>query len=427
MAQPVNQMQRGRSEEEVLERAINVIDPILAKSLKREQKQRRSRKLLIGGLVMTTLAIAVVMGSLLSQPYPDAGNAANSGVVGANANPTSAPTDPLAAIEQAETLSQQGWSIWKKGDWRAAEMKFSQAVELDKKSPSAWNGLGWSRLNGGRYNLAIEAFDHCIKLGPKHPGALNGMGQSHLMLREYKKAEIYLTKAAPNAPAAWWGLTRVYLLQEKFDQAKPWAKKLVDEQPNASHAKQMLQAAEAGKLDDELRRLIEPPAPLGADQAAAQALSARGWRYFNQGKHRAAEAAFRQVLEKDPDHTPALNGLGFALLNNGRIKDAKPFFDRCLEQEPEHVGAMNGLARCFKESGEIDQALAVWEKMDQLVSKSNPQMRVHAGTHGLAFTHMDRKDYAKALPYLEALHEAQSDDPRIKAALETAKRELGEN
>ena len=98
---------------------------------------------------------------------------------------------------------------------------------------------------------------------PKHPAALNGLGQLALAQRKYKEAEKYLLKAAPQAPAAWFGLARLFLLEGKFDDAKKWAKKVVDTGQADDIAKEMLKAAEARKLDDELRQKIEPPAAEG--------------------------------------------------------------------------------------------------------------------------------------------------------------------
>lgn len=75
---------------------------------------------------------------------------------------------------------------------------------------------------------------------------------------ELKQAERYLKKAAPRAPAAWWGLTKVYLLTGKFKQAETWAEKVAAGSPNEPLAKQMLQDAQAGKLSDGLRQMIQP-------------------------------------------------------------------------------------------------------------------------------------------------------------------------
>ena len=64
---------------------------------------------------------------------------------------------------------------------------------------------------------------------------------------------------APQAPAAWYGLARLYLLQGNFDQAAEFAGKLVDSGQADEVAKKMLTAARSRQLSDALRVIIEPP------------------------------------------------------------------------------------------------------------------------------------------------------------------------
>jgi hypothetical protein len=65
--------------------------------------------------------------------------------------------------------------------------------------------------------------------------------------------------SASQAPAAWSGLARLYLIQGKFEQAEEWARKLVVSGQGGEGARAMLQAAKERKLSDGLRVRIEPP------------------------------------------------------------------------------------------------------------------------------------------------------------------------
>jgi tetratricopeptide (TPR) repeat protein len=138
-------------------------------------------------------------------------------------------------------------------------------------------GLGWVASTQATANR--QGVQEIIAIEPKHPAALNGLGQSAFLRGDYKNAEKYLLKAAPQAPAAWWGLAKTYLLQGEFDKAKKWAKKIVDSGDADESAQQMLKAAEAKKLDDELRQTIEPAgaakAEGDADKEAAKDVSTR--------------------------------------------------------------------------------------------------------------------------------------------------------
>ena len=170
------------------------------------------------------------------------------------------PTKPTREqIQQAEQLTAEGWQLWQKQKMLPAAEKFEIAVKLDPGAENAWNGLGWARFNSGQAESAITAFEECIKLNPKHPAALNGLGQVLLSFQEYKDAEKYLKRAARyNASAAWWGLAQLYLIQGDYKKAQPWAAKIVKQTPDDETAQQMLDAAKAGELPDDLRAMIEP-------------------------------------------------------------------------------------------------------------------------------------------------------------------------
>lgn len=313
-------------------------------------------------------------------------------------------------IERGEELSQQAWALWQERKLDEASEKFEAAVQLDPTNANSWNGLGWAQFNSGDAKAAIVAFEKCVTLEPKHPAGLNGLGQAYLSQREYAKAEKFLLKAAPNAPAAWYGLSRLYVLTGKFDKAKTWTEKALAAEPNDELLKKILAAAEQGELSDSLRKQIEPAKVSETDEPAAK-LAMEGWKHFNSGKARSAERSFRQALAKDPENLSAMNGLGFLLLNSGKSAEAKSLFENCLEKQPDAAGPMNGLARCLKAEGKVDQAIQLWEKM----VKQNPG--VNAGTVGLATTFVERKEYDKALPYLEALVQAQPQNAEFKQQL----------
>ena len=122
----------------------------------------------------------------------------------------------LGDVERAASLSSDGWELWKVREYHQAAAKFEQAVKVDPESTNAWNGLGWSRFNGGESLAAEEAFKACLELEEAHSAGQNGLGQVYLLQRRYEKAETHLLKAAElQASAAWYGLTRLYLLEGK--------------------------------------------------------------------------------------------------------------------------------------------------------------------------------------------------------------------
>ena len=213
--------------------------------------------------------------------------------------------------DDAGRLAQEGWNLWQHQQINEAAGKFEQAVKLDPKNVAAWNGLGWASFSSGNQQESERAFRKVIALEPNHPAALNGLGQLSLNQRQYKDAEKYLLKAAPQASAAWYGLAKVYLLTGKYDDAAKWAEKII----NSGHAdpdiRKLLAAAKKHDLPVELRRMIEP------DPNAIQVM--RGWQLMNQGRSAEAKALFTAILAKTPKDANALNGMGWCLLNSGEI------------------------------------------------------------------------------------------------------------
>jgi pentatricopeptide repeat protein len=387
-------------EEALLDKVMLDADERLMASLQRDElRRRRKRRWTLGGIAMTLTMAAIVVGVLMSGPGA------------ATRNATTQPT--LDESKKAAVLSSEGWQLWNKHQLAAAEDKFEAAVKLDPGLTSAWNGLGWSRMNLGDSPGAEGAFNKCVSIDDGYPAARNGLGYLFFERRDYPAAEKHWLKVADQAPASWYGLAKMYLLQGKWDQAAKWASKVTADQPDDKLAKQMLAAAEARKLDDPLRRLIEPAPPTASSKETTQ-----GWSLFNRGLLDRAAVEFRKALEKNPNDIAAHNGLGFCLLNGGNWQEAKKQFEICLKAQPNHAGAMNGLARCLKAEGKVDDAIALWEKM----VKDNPGP--NAGTAGLAWTYLERGDYGKAVKYFEQLAKSDPNNEAVKQALKQAREGL---
>lgn len=238
MERPVDAL----AEQAQLDRAIAQIDPLLAESLQREQRRRwRLLALFLGGTAMlTTAVLAAVL--VMSGAEPGVG---------------ASQADP-AAKQQALERQQSGWALWQERRFAEAERAFAEAVKLDPSLANAWNGLGWSRFNAGQTEPAIEAFKQAVELQPDHPAALNGLGQAYQAMGDLDESEKWLLLAAPNAPAAHWGLARLYLIREQFDRALPWTILINRGEGADASARRLLKAAVERKLPDDLRRDITP-------------------------------------------------------------------------------------------------------------------------------------------------------------------------
>jgi tetratricopeptide (TPR) repeat protein len=197
-------------------------------------------------------------------------------------------------------------------------------------------------------------------------------------------------------------LAKVYLLQEKWDQAEKWAAKLVA--AGEKSAQELLDAAKAKQAPDSLK---QPVAVAGEVQ--------QGWAALNSGDTVRARELFQEAIKTNPKDSNGYNGLGWLQLNLGEVDEAKGNFETALKLDPGAAGAMNGLARALKQQDKIDEAIKVWE---QMVTQFKG---VHAGTYGLAGAYMEKKQYDKAIPLYEQIVKANPNDQEAKQQLEAAK------
>lgn len=401
------------AEEARLTAAMARADDLLVGSLRAAEKRRHRNRILwfLGGLAMTT-AMCFVLYSLTKAPAADGPGATSAPVVlaAAPAEKPATKKDP----QQAAALTQAGWTLWQHQQLAPAIEKFQAALQLDPDHANALNGLGWAHLNGGEYAPARAAFEKLLAIDPKHAAALNGMGQMALAERDYEAAEKLLVKAAPNAPAAWYGLARVYLLTGKYDQATKWLRKIANTGDKDPALSAMLDAAKAKELPDSLRRQIEPPMVSGV---AAQV--ADGWMLANQGRAKEAKAVFEKALAESPLDAAALNGMGWLLLNGNDPQAALPYFERALKADASAAGAMNGLGKARYLTDDVAGAIAIWQEMAERIPG------VHAGTYNLADAYLETEQYDKAAPLLEQLAAAAPNDAALKDKLAKAKQQAG--
>jgi tetratricopeptide (TPR) repeat protein len=73
--------------------------------------------------------------------------------------------------------------------------------------------------------------------------------------------------------------------------------------------------------------------------------------YERQKQYQQAEAAFREVIARDPDHAPALNYLGYMLADRGeKLSESVALIERALAIEPENGAYLDSLGWAhFKE------------------------------------------------------------------------------
>ena len=137
----------------------------------------------------------------------------------------------------------------------------------------------------------------------------------------------------------------------------------------------------------------------------------QGHSLLKQGKAKEAEAAFRRVLESDPDHVEALNVLGLAALRDGDIDLALTLLKRAAAVDGGQALTCFHLARAHAAAFELDSAAAAY------AAALAREPKLYAARLHLAELHEKRGDTMRAvLTYARALNDAQAEGRWLNAA-----------
>lgn len=165
----------------------------------------------------------------------------------------------LRALEIDESLAEAHAALglvnmcydW---DWRAAEIEFMRAVELNSNYALAHQRLALFCLVQGRFDRALNEIQVALELDPLSPTILLSVGNSYFLMRDYDQALKETQKALEmdnNHQPTRYLMGRIYVQQGKFTEAIAIFEKLlaIDDAPIFTAALGRAQAI-AGQLHE---------------------------------------------------------------------------------------------------------------------------------------------------------------------------------
>jgi len=136
----------------------------------------------------------------------------------------------------------------------------------------------------------------------------------------------------------------------------------------------------------------------------------QGHLLLKQGRAKEAEAEFRRVLEKDPDHVEALNVVALAALREGDIDHALTLLKHAAGVDATQALTHLHLARAHAAAFEFDAAATAY------AAAIAREPRLHIARLQLAELHEKRGDTMRAvLTYARALSDAQAEGRWVNA------------
>jgi tetratricopeptide (TPR) repeat protein len=219
--------------------------------------------------------------------------------------------------------------------------------------------LGFAYQELGQYDKAIAAFDEARRLMPKDVAVLGYYIEAALAAKKYAAAG----EAARAGLAEHPNDLRLVRLQAQ----------VLRHTGKTDEGLQLLESAMHAHADDPFAYVVLAQGYADADRGA-QALKVLqdaqttfpddntiqfelGTVYDKQKKFAEAEAAFREVLSREPDNAGALNYLGYMLAERGeRLDESVTYLKKALQMEPDNGSYLDSLGWAYFKSDKLDLA-----------------------------------------------------------------------
>lgn len=118
---------------------------------------------------------------------------------------------------------------------------FVKTLSLNTRYYLAWNALGLVHSLKGNFDESIKAFQKCLEINPQFTEARNNLGTVYQEMNFLDKAEAEFQKALQdlayvNRELPQYNLARLYVLQDRLDEALQSAQMAVQIQPRLAMA-----------------------------------------------------------------------------------------------------------------------------------------------------------------------------------------------
>jgi tetratricopeptide (TPR) repeat protein len=146
--------------------------------------------------------------------------------------------------------------------------------------------------------------------------------------------------------------------QGKIDAAAAEVKGLLNGERDLPVYINLAQIYEKGKRYSDMAAALDQAEKLAtSNEEKENVYFMRGAMYERMKKFEASEAAFRKVLEINPENAGALNYLGYMLADrNVRLDEAAQMIQKALDLEPDNGAYLDSMAWVYYRQGKLDQA-----------------------------------------------------------------------
>ena len=297
-----------------------------------------------------------------------------------------------------------------------AVASYEKAVDLDSTNVHAYRNLTFLYHQKGEISKSLSAWRRISDIYPFDPGIRLRLAAMLMENGRYDEAvDEYnnILQSDPGSIQAWLGLGTAYQAKQDLQKAiEAYEKAAVLDYNNVSLHKGLVslyvlnREIYKAKKEMEIIHKLDPE-----DEENTQRL---GSLYLLQQNYDSAESLFTQDLERDSSHVMAHLFLGRVALARGDFAAAKQKFRKVISLRENSSDGWVGLALTYIQEDSLDEAIDVYEQsLQRVTDKENVYYPL-----GLTYNRLEKFDQAASV--LEKALILQPDEPRILFALGVA-------
>ncbi|MBZ5620315.1 MAG: tetratricopeptide repeat protein [Acidobacteriia bacterium] len=245
---------------------------------------------------------------------------------------------------------------------RSAE-KYPQALEAFKQMAA----LGGATLTGRE--TAQQAAVQTIDTYRQSKDFDSALREAEAALKKYPDARMVRMEHAT-----------VLADQGKIDAAATEIRGLLKGDRDRETLIALAQIYEKGKRYTDMGKALDDAEKLAtSDDEKENLYFMRGAMYERMKNYDASEAAFRKVLEINPENAGALNYLGYMLADrNTRLDEAQTMIKKALDADPDNGAYLDSLGWVYFRQGKLDEAQGLLQKALDRIGQ-DPTVHAHLG------------------------------------------------
>ncbi|KAJ9366160.1 hypothetical protein DTO282E5_9153 [Paecilomyces variotii] len=287
----------------------------------------------------------------------------------------------LTVAQRIAQLNEQVWigigSVTEAmGDLDGAMSAYEQALRHNQWSIPAMQAISSILRTKEQFPKAIEYLQNILKLDPQSGETWGSLGHCHLMMDNLQEAYTSYQQALyhlrdPKEPKLWYGIGILYDRYGSLEHAEEAFSQVMRMQPDFEKANEIyFRLGIIYKQQQKFSQSLEcfkyivndPPRPLTEEDIWFQI----GHVHEQQKDFDAAQAAYRRVLDRDPNHAKVLQQLGWLYHQQSNSYSSQ---EKAIEYLEKSVSADNSdaqswylLGRCYMSQAKYPKAYEAYQQ-----------------------------------------------------------------